>query len=81
MVSRERIAVESEDRVQLVDLIVEPLPDTEEDPLFLVVFTDVGAPVTRRRRRARPGGGVGRWRLAWRSSTASCAIPASGCNR
>jgi two-component system, chemotaxis family, CheB/CheR fusion protein len=46
VVSRERIAVESEERVQLMDLIVEPLPDTEEDPLFLVVFTEVGAPVT-----------------------------------
>ena len=41
-VTRERIAVESEDRVQLISLTVEPMSDTEADPLFLVVFADMG---------------------------------------
>jgi two-component system, chemotaxis family, CheB/CheR fusion protein len=45
--ARERISVEIDDRVQLVNLIVEPLGDHHDhDPLFLVLFQDVGAPVT-----------------------------------
>ncbi|MFL5335531.1 MAG: chemotaxis protein CheB [Geminicoccaceae bacterium] len=63
VVSRERIAVESEDRVQLIALIVEPLPDFEADPLFLVVFTDLGPSVSQeeaamRDRAALDGGGT-----------------------
>ena len=41
-VKRERIAVEIDDRVQQVDIIVEPLGDNPRDPLFLVIFQDVG---------------------------------------
>ena len=40
--TRERIVIESEDRVQLISLTVEPMSDTEADPLFLVVFADMG---------------------------------------
>jgi two-component system CheB/CheR fusion protein len=44
--TRERISVEIDDRVQLVDLIVEPLGDHDRDPLFLVLFQDIGLPIT-----------------------------------
>ncbi len=43
---RERISVELDDRVQLVNVTIEPLGDNERDPLFLVLFQDVGSPVT-----------------------------------
>ncbi len=42
---RRDLSVETEDRIQRVDLTVEPLGDNENDPLFLVVFFDVGPPV------------------------------------
>ncbi len=45
-VTRDRIAVEIDDRVQLIGLTVEPLAETDSDPLFLVLFTDVGPPMT-----------------------------------
>jgi two-component system CheB/CheR fusion protein len=41
-VARERMSVEIDDRVQLVDLVVERLGGNEADPLFLVLFQDVG---------------------------------------
>jgi two-component system CheB/CheR fusion protein len=41
---RERVSVEFDDRDQLVDLVVEPLGDHDRDPLFLVLFQDVGQP-------------------------------------
>ena len=44
-VRRNGINVELDDRAQLVDIIVEPLPDNHQEPLFLVVFCDVGAPL------------------------------------
>jgi two-component system CheB/CheR fusion protein len=43
---RGRVSVELDDRTQLVDITVEPLGDHERDPLFLVLFADVSAPVT-----------------------------------
>jgi len=43
--SRDRISVEIDDRVQLVNLMVEPLGDHDRDPLFLVIFQDLGTPV------------------------------------
>lgn len=48
-VHRERVEVdvESEGRVQVVGLTVEPLPDHEADPLFLVVFEDDGPTLAR----------------------------------
>ena len=42
--SRSNIAVEIDDRVQLVDITVEPFGDNDNDPLFLVLFCDVGQP-------------------------------------
>jgi len=42
---RERISVDIDDRVQLVNLVVEPLGDHDRDPLFLVLFQDIGNPV------------------------------------
>ena len=44
-VARERMSVEIDDRVQLVDLVVERLGGNEADPLFLVLFQDVGPAV------------------------------------
>ena len=45
-VTKERINVEIDDRVQLVNLTVEPLGDHTRDPLFLVLFQDIGTPIT-----------------------------------
>jgi two-component system CheB/CheR fusion protein len=44
---RERISVELDDRAQLVDLMIEPLGESDHDPLFLVLFQDVGLPADR----------------------------------
>ena len=44
-VTREKITVEIDDRIQLVNLTVEPLGDHVRDPLFIVLFQDVGAPI------------------------------------
>jgi len=46
-VVRERIEVELEDRVQLIRLTIDPMLDTSHEPLYLVVFTDLGPPVSR----------------------------------
>ncbi len=51
--TRQHIGVEIDDRVQPVDLIVEPIGDKEADPLFLVVFADVGPPYVPSEREAR----------------------------
>src|SRR5262249_41172678 len=42
--TREGIAVDLDDRMQLVNLTVEPLGDNLEDPLFLILFQDVATP-------------------------------------
>jgi len=57
-VIRERVEVEIDDRVQLIRLTVQPLLDGDQEPLYLVVFVDLGPPVRRRRRRHRPGAGA-----------------------
>ncbi len=44
MVTRRNITVELEDRLQPIDLTIEPLGDDDNDPLFLVVFDDVAPP-------------------------------------
>jgi two-component system CheB/CheR fusion protein len=41
--TREHIAVEVDDRVQLVNLTIEPF-DQDGEPLFLILFSDVGRP-------------------------------------
>jgi len=38
---RRSVPVELDDRVQTIDLAVEPVPQRDREPLFLVVFTDV----------------------------------------
>src|SRR5262249_7607424 len=43
---RRRVEVEIEDRVQLIDLMVEPLHGEGADPLFLVLFSDLGPPIS-----------------------------------
>ena len=42
--------VEIDDRVQFLDLTIEPLPDHDAEPLFLIVFCDIGAPLAPDRR-------------------------------
>jgi two-component system CheB/CheR fusion protein len=42
--TRHRVSVELDDRVQLVDLVIEPLGDVG-DPLYLVLFQDIGPPI------------------------------------
>lgn len=42
--SRQGLTIEVEDRTQAVDLTVEPLPELDGEPLFLIVFTDAGTP-------------------------------------
>jgi two-component system CheB/CheR fusion protein len=41
---RNRILVDIEDRQQLTDVVIEPLDSQSEEPLFLVLFRDVGGP-------------------------------------
>jgi len=42
--ARRSVPVEGDDRVQFVDIMVEPVGGSDSDPLFLVVFADIGAP-------------------------------------
>ena len=44
---RERVPFDLGPYVQLVDISVEPLPDHDTDPLFLVLFVDVGSALDR----------------------------------
>src|SRR5437588_1161210 len=44
-IRRNGVHVELDDRHQVVDIVVEPLPDNHQELLFLVVFCDVGAPL------------------------------------
>jgi two-component system, chemotaxis family, CheB/CheR fusion protein len=43
-VERDNIAIELDDRVQLIKLSVEPFGENDGDPLYLVVFHDLGQP-------------------------------------
>jgi two-component system CheB/CheR fusion protein len=57
-VERPDVSVELEDRVQRVALTIEPLGQTDADPLFLVVFRDIGqpaAPSDLEMQRGQPG--------------------------
>jgi two-component system, chemotaxis family, CheB/CheR fusion protein len=59
-VVRERVEVEIDDRVQVIRLTVQPLFDGEHDPLYLVVFNDLGPPVTHEQASlSRPSGDSG----------------------
>lgn len=44
---RERIEVDLDDRVQLVQLTIQPFIQGDQEPLYLIVFTDLGRPLTR----------------------------------
>jgi two-component system, chemotaxis family, CheB/CheR fusion protein len=44
-IEREHIAVELGDRTQLIDLTIDPLAEKDAEPLFLVIFKDVGPPL------------------------------------
>jgi two-component system CheB/CheR fusion protein len=46
--TRERVELELDDRVQAVKLTVQPMPasDAESAPIYLVVFTDIGPPLS-----------------------------------
>jgi two-component system CheB/CheR fusion protein len=46
-ITRRQIGVDIDDRVQLIDLTIDPLGDHDTDPLFVVVFNDVGPPSAR----------------------------------
>ena len=43
---RAGVRVEFEDRIQVVDIIIEPMPDHADEPLFLILFCDVGTPLS-----------------------------------
>lgn len=43
-VERPRLSLDVDGRVQAIDLTIEPFGDNEHDPLFLVLFQDIGAP-------------------------------------
>ncbi|HTV88833.1 MAG TPA: CheR family methyltransferase [Stellaceae bacterium] len=45
-IRRAGIRVQVDDRIQFIDLSVEPLPDRDVEPLFLIVFSDLGSPLT-----------------------------------
>ncbi|MGE3784009.1 MAG: CheR family methyltransferase, partial [Alphaproteobacteria bacterium] len=49
-VMRQGLHAEIDDRVQFLDLTIEPLPDHDAEPLFLMVFCDVGGPLAPDRR-------------------------------
>jgi two-component system, chemotaxis family, CheB/CheR fusion protein len=45
-VVRDRVEVELDDRVQLIRLTVQPLFEGEHEPLYLIVFNDIGPPLS-----------------------------------
>jgi two-component system, chemotaxis family, CheB/CheR fusion protein len=49
-VVRQGVHAEIDDRVQVLDLTIDPLPDHDAEPLFLIVFCDIGAPIAPDRR-------------------------------
>jgi two-component system, chemotaxis family, CheB/CheR fusion protein len=46
-VVRERVDIEVDNRVQMIRLSVQPLIEGDQDPLYLVVFMDLGQTITR----------------------------------
>lgn len=44
---RDRVEVDLDDRVQLVQLTIQPFIQGDQEPLYLIVFTDLGRPLTR----------------------------------
>jgi hypothetical protein len=74
-VERPRVAVDIDDRQQLINLVIEPFREDDSEPLLLVVFKDVGAPMTPAEGLG-PESAVTRW-----SSVSSMSLPilANGC--
>jgi two-component system, chemotaxis family, CheB/CheR fusion protein len=58
-VVREDVSVELDDRYQTIRLTVEPIGNHATDPLFLVLFADVGSPQTHAESVARQPAGEG----------------------
>ena len=56
-VVKENISVDADDHSQAIDLIIEPLPGFESDPLFMVIFQDVGLSVPSRQSEPSPEAG------------------------
>ena len=80
-VVRENLAVEIDDRVQIVNLTVKPFGEQGGTPLFLVVFADVGPLLSPDQAAAHGRTLLGERRRGGRASRASCAPPASVCKR
>jgi two-component system CheB/CheR fusion protein len=55
---RERVEVELDERVQLVRLTVQPVIQGDQEPLYLIVFTDLGRPLSREEAAQQPPGAV-----------------------
>src|SRR5262245_28892332 len=53
-VVRENISVDTDDHSHAIDLIIEPLPGFEADPLFIVIFQDVGLAVPSKKSESSP---------------------------
>lgn len=41
---RAGLTIDVDERAQTVDMTIEPLPEIDGEPPFLIVFTDVGTP-------------------------------------
>src|SRR5688500_4849500 len=57
---RERVEVQLDERVQLVRITVQPFIQGDEERLYLIVFTDLGRPLSREevaQRQPRPADG------------------------
>lgn len=52
---RSGLTIDVDDRLQTIDLTVEPLPELDGEPLFLMVFADVGASRGAEAQVERPG--------------------------
>jgi two-component system CheB/CheR fusion protein len=53
---RKNIAIEIDDRTQVIDLVIDPIVDPKNEPLFLVLFRDVGIPAAPSNTDGRAGG-------------------------
>jgi two-component system, chemotaxis family, CheB/CheR fusion protein len=59
-VVRERVDVELDDRVQLIRLTVQPMIEPAQEPLYLVVFAELGPPISHEEAaQHRPAGAPG----------------------
>ena len=75
---RERVEVELDERVQLVRLTVQPFIQGDQEPLYLIVFTDLGRPLTREEAAQQQPRRRTAMLPAW---STSCAKRATACRR